>query len=83
MRFDKDNIDNITSIPITIFEETEFKGSQLWFGHNINSIYNSDNNNFVIKLKNKFIIRETDSVNNRLLLDKNELNVYNTKSSNR
>ena len=83
MRFDKDNIDNITSIPITIFEETEFKGSQLWFGHNINSIYNSDNNNFVIKLKNKFIIRETDSVNNRLLLDKNELNLYNTKTSNR
>lgn len=83
MRFDKDNIDNITPAPITIFEETEFKGSQLWFGHNINSIYNSDNNNFVIKLKNKFIIRETDSVNNRLLLDKNELNLYNTKTSNR
>ena len=36
MRFDKDNIDNITSAPITIFEETEFRGRQLWFGHNIN-----------------------------------------------
>lgn len=56
MRFDKDNIDNFTRAPITIFLETEFSGSQLWFGYDENSIYKSSNNNFAFKTLNEFVV---------------------------
>lgn len=84
IRFDKDNIDNITKVPITFFEETEFRGSQMWFGYDINSIYNSTTNNFVNMVKNNYIIADKDTSKNRLILNKNNLSLYDvTDNSNR
>lgn len=84
MRFDKDNIDNVTKVPITFFQEAEFRGSQMWFGYDINSIYNSATNNFVNKVKNNFIISDKDSAINRLNLGKSQLNLYDvTDNGNR
>ena len=34
-----DDGDKTTNSPITIFKETDFRGSQIWFGYDINSIY--------------------------------------------
>lgn len=76
IRCDKDNIDDVTKVPITIFQETEFRGSQMWYGYDINSIYNSTTNNFVNKIKNNFIVLDKDSSRNRLNLSKNQLNLY-------
>ena len=84
IRCDKDNIDDITNVPITIFEETEFLGSQMWFGYDINSIYNSIENNFINKVKNNFIITDKDSSLNRFYLAKNRLDLNDvTDSGNR
>lgn len=58
MRFDMDNSDKITNSPITIFKETDFRGSQIWFGYDINSIYNSTNNNLIAKVQNEFKIAD-------------------------
>lgn len=81
MRFDKDNVDSVTNAPITFFHETEFRGSQMWFGYDINSIYNSTTNNFVNKVKNNFIIADKDTLINRLNLGKNQLNLYDVLDS--
>lgn len=58
MRFDMDNSDKITNSPITIFKETDFRGSQIWFGYDINSIYNSTNNNLIAKVQNEFKVAD-------------------------
>ena len=58
MRFDIDNSDKITNSPITIFKETDFRGSQIWFGYDINSIYNSTNNNLIAKVQNEFKVAD-------------------------
>lgn len=81
IRFDKDNIDKITNAPITIFEQTDFRGNQLWFGYNINSIYNSTVDNLVARVKNSFLVTDKDTSLNRLVLGKNELNLYNVEDN--
>ena len=83
MRFDKDNVDSVTNAPITFFHETEFRGSQMWFGYDINSIYNSTTNNFVNKVKNNFIIADKDTLLNRFNLSQNQLNLYDVTDRNR
>lgn len=76
IRCDKDNVDKKTNSPITIFLETDFRGSELWFGYNINSIYKSTNNNFVNNVKNDFVVVDRDSSNNRLISSKDSLEAY-------
>lgn len=71
MRFDNDNSDQITNSPITIFKETDFRGPQFWFGYDINSLYNSINNNFIAKVLNDFIIVEKTDLKTRFKLSKN------------
>lgn len=80
IRCDKDNIDDITNVPITIFEETEFKGSNFWFGYDINCIYNSTSNNLVNKVKNRFLVADRDTIYNRLSLDKNTLELFDVNN---
>ncbi|MDU2491153.1 MAG: phage tail spike protein [Clostridium celatum] len=58
MRFDMDNSDKITNSPITIFKETDFRGTQIWFGYDINSIYNSTKNNLIAKVQNEFTVAD-------------------------
>ena len=58
MRFDMDNSDKTTNSPITIFKETDFRGTQIWFGYDINSIYNSTNNNLIAKVQNEFKVAD-------------------------
>lgn len=58
MRFDNDNSDKITNSPITVFKETDFRGSQIWFGYDINSIYKSVSDNLIAKIKNEFIVAD-------------------------
>lgn len=58
MRFDNDNSDKITNSPITIFKETDFRGSQIWFGYDINSIYKSVGDNLIAKVANEFIVAD-------------------------
>ena len=82
IRFDKDNIDNITESPITFFEDTDFRNNQVWFGYNINSIYNSVANHLINKVKNNFIIADRDSSISRLDLGKNVLNLYDSSNNN-
>lgn len=82
VRFDKDNIDNITESPITFFEDTDFRNNQVWFGYNINSIYNSVANHLINKVKNNFIIADRDSSISRLDLGKNVLNLYDSSNNN-
>lgn len=76
IRCDKDNIDKNTNSPITIFLETDFRGSQMWFGYNINSIYNSTTNNFVNSVKNNFVVVDKGSSKNRLISSKDSLEAY-------
>ena len=75
IRCDKDNIDGITDVPITVFEETEFK-KYIWIGYGINSIYNSTKNNFVNRVKNNFVVVDADTLLDRLNLSKNHLSLY-------
>ena len=72
---DKDNIDGTTDVPITFFEETEFK-KYIWVGYGINSIYNSTKNNFVNRVKNNFVVVDADTLLDRLSLSKNHLSLY-------
>ena len=65
MRFDNDSSDKITNSPITIFKETDFRGSQIWFGYDINSIYNSTTNNLIAKVENEFIVADRTDGNTR------------------
>lgn len=83
IKFDKDNIDNLTSSPITIYQETDFRGAELWFGYNINSIYNSATNNLVLKAKNNLIVGDLDSTTQRFNLGKNALNLWDVTDNNR
>ncbi len=66
MRFDKDNVDNFTKAPITIFHDTELSGSQLWFGYDENSIFKSSKNNFVFKTLNEFVVLDKETSYNRI-----------------
>ena len=56
IRLDKYNIDKVTPCPVTLYSETEFKGSQMWFGHGINSIFNSTKDDFAFRCKNNLRI---------------------------
>jgi phage minor structural protein len=58
IRCDKDNVDHLTKSPITVFEETDFRGTQIWFGHNMNSIYKSVGDNLVNKVLNDYIVND-------------------------
>ena len=80
IRCDKDNIDGITDVPITVFEETEFK-KYIWIGYGINSIYNSTKNNFVNRVKNNFVVVDADTLLDRLNLSKNQLNLYDVNDN--
>lgn len=80
IRCDKDNIDGITDVPITVFEETEFK-KYIWIGYGINSIYNSTKNNFVNRVKNNFVVVDADTLLDRLSLSKNQLNLYDVNDN--
>lgn len=66
IRFDNDNSDKTTNCPITIFKETDFKGSQIWFGYDENSIYKSKIGNFVFKTLNDFIVLDKETLYNRI-----------------
>lgn len=55
-RFDRDNIDQTTKSPITLYLETEFKGSQFWFGHGINSLYKTVGDDLAASILNNFLI---------------------------
>lgn len=66
MRFDKDNVDNFTKAPITIFHDTELSGSQLWFGYDENSIFKSSKKNFVFKTLNEFVVLDKETSYNRI-----------------
>lgn len=61
MRFDMDNSDKITNSPITIFKETDFKGSQIWFGYGSNSIYKAKSDNLIANVKNRFIVLDRET----------------------
>lgn len=61
MRFDMDNSDKITNSPITIFKETDFKGSQMWFGYGSNSIYKAKSDNLIANVKNGFIVLDRET----------------------
>ena len=76
MNFDRDKVNPNTKVPITIFNEAEFRGSQLWFGHDTNSIYNSTANHFVNNVKNSFIIADKNTSSSRLVLNQKQLNLY-------
>lgn len=82
IRCDKDNIDGITDVPITVFEETEFK-KYIWVGYGINSIYNSTKNNFANRVKNNFVVVDAETLLNRLNLSKNQLSMYDVNDENR
>ena len=56
IRLDKDNADKITNSPITIFEEIDFKGSQVWFGYGINSLYKTVGDDLAASILNNFLI---------------------------
>lgn len=81
VRFDKDNIDNITETPITFFEDTDFRDNIVWLGYGINSIYKSTEGNLVNKVKNDFIIVDRETSINRLRLEKRALNLYDISYS--
>lgn len=83
IKCDKDNIDNNTQTPITIFQEAEFKGKEFWFGHDINSIYNSTANNLTLKVKNRLAVRDADTSTDRLYLNRDRLELWNTNDNNR
>ena len=80
IRFDKDNIDNKSSVPITFFEESDFGDHQTWYGYNVNSIGKSATGDLVVKNKNNFIIKDLDSDEDKLVLGKGELNLYNAET---
>lgn len=61
IRFDNDNSDKTTNCPITIFKETDFKGSQFWFGYGINSIYKAKSDNLIANVKNGFIVLDRET----------------------
>ena len=61
IRLDKDNIDQITNSPMTIFEEIDFRGSQIWFGYELNSIYKATSNNLVANVKNGLVVLDRDT----------------------
>lgn len=77
IRCDKDNIDGSTDAPITIFQDTEFKGSEFWLKYGISSLYNSTTNNFVNKVLNDFLVIERTNNFARLALKKNRMTLYN------
>lgn len=77
MRFDKNNTVKNTKVPITVFEETEF-GTYVWFGHGINSVYNSTNNNLVNRVKNGFVVVDANTLLDMLHIKKNELSLYDS-----
>lgn len=68
MRFDMDNSDKITNSPITIFKETDFKGSQIWFGYGSNSIYKAKSDNLIANVKNGFIVLDRETAKSIALL---------------
>lgn len=61
MRFDMDNSDKTTNCPVTIFKETDFKGSQIWFGYGSNSIYKAKSDNLIANVKNGFIVLDRET----------------------
>ena len=61
MRFDMDNSDKITNSPITIFKETDFRGTQIWFGYGSNSIYKAKSDNLIANVKNGFIVLDRET----------------------
>lgn len=67
MRFDMDNSDKITNSPITIFKETDFKGSQIWFGYGSNSIYKAKSDNLIANVKNGFIVLDRETAKSMAL----------------
>lgn len=85
IRCDKDNIDGSTNVPVAILEDTEFKGSEFWFGYGINSIFKSNTNDLVNRVLNDFIISDRTTSSSRLRLGKDRLVLYdilgNDKSS--
>lgn len=78
--FDKDNADKTNKSPITIFEEVDFRAPQIWFGYDINSIYNSSTNNLVANVKNTFIVRDKDTGLTRMLLDRDIASFIDNKN---
>lgn len=82
IRFDKSNVDQTTTVPITIFTGVDFRGDQIWFGKDINSIYKSKGNDLVASVLNNFIVldRETSkhvaSFRNRRCYFASNDNVY-------
>lgn len=78
--FDKNKVVPSSNVPITIYEETDFRGNQLWFNYGVNSIYNSQGNNLVIKVLNDYLIAD-NSGNNRIVNKKDSFACYDTNNS--
>lgn len=79
--FDKSNVIPTNNVPITICEDTEFKGSEFWLRYGINSIYTSDTNNFVLRAINNFLIAERSNGNVRASVGKNQIYCYDTDTT--
>lgn len=73
---DKYKVVNGSNVPITVNEESEFK-STVWIKYGINSVYNSQANNLVVKVLNKLLISDFTG-NNRAALGKDNIYFYDT-----
>ena len=81
--FDKYKIVSTTNEPITVWTNVDLKGNEFWLKYGIDSIFTSDNDNFVINAKNSLIVADRDSGNyKRLDLTKNSLSLYDNNTTN-
>lgn len=61
IRFDKNNVDPTTTVPITVFNGIDFRGDQIWFGKDINSIYKTAGNDLIASVLNSFKVVNRES----------------------
>ena len=81
--FDKYKIVSTTNEPITVWTNVDLKGNVVWLKYGIDSMFTSDNDNFVINAKNSLIVADRDSGNyKRLDLTKNSLSLYDNNTTN-
>lgn len=69
---DKHNIDGSANVPINVYQDIDLKGSELWLKYGVNSIFNSNTDNFVAKVLNNFVVAERTNNFSRLILGKNK-----------
>ncbi|SCJ00279.1 Phage-related protein [uncultured Clostridium sp.] len=72
IKFDNDNIGDDTQTPITIFKETDFEGTQLWFKYGLNSLYTVDSGAFMANVSKSFNI--ADRTSNKIVFNMSNKN---------